>query len=189
MSSIVMWSLSGWVKRTTSKACKMSLPWRLVATWATRGCMWPVVPSGSSYLLAFWVMNAWVLPHMPRSWGPEISFQSHGISCCLKIVLSASVSIRHLNGLLSILMVNFGWALGRLRRVWAVAELAWRMTKTAKRIEEGGLVTGKQSPGHGYPSRICFYPFGCGVSSASSSPSSVLDLPGLVHNRCLPYMP
>ena len=47
---------------------------------------------------------------MPMNWGPWISCQSHGISCCLKIVLSASVSIRHLNGLLSILMVNFGWA-------------------------------------------------------------------------------
>ena len=46
---------------------------------------------------------------MPRSWGPGISCQSRGISCCLKIVLSAPVSIRHLNGLLFILMVNFGW--------------------------------------------------------------------------------
>ena len=35
--------------------------------------------------------------------------QSCGISCSLRIVLSAPVSIRHLNGLLSILMVNFGW--------------------------------------------------------------------------------
>ena len=43
------------------------------------------------------------------SWGPGISCQSRGISCCLKIVLSAPVSIRHLNALLSILMVNFGW--------------------------------------------------------------------------------
>jgi hypothetical protein len=46
---------------------------------------------------------------MPMSWGPGISCQSHGISCCLKIVLSAPISVRHLNGLLSILMVNFGW--------------------------------------------------------------------------------
>jgi hypothetical protein len=45
---------------------------------------------------------------MPRSWGQEISCQSCRISCCLKIVLFALGSIRHLNGLLSIL-VNFGW--------------------------------------------------------------------------------
>lgn len=46
---------------------------------------------------------------MPRNCGPGISCQSHGISCCLKTVLSAPVSIRHLNALSSILMVNFGW--------------------------------------------------------------------------------
>ena len=45
---------------------------------------------------------------MPMSWGPGISCQSHVVSC-LKIVLSSPVSIRYFNGLLSILMVNFGW--------------------------------------------------------------------------------
>jgi hypothetical protein len=46
---------------------------------------------------------------MAMSWGPGISCQSRGISFCLKIVLCAPVSIRHLHGLLSILMANFGW--------------------------------------------------------------------------------
>jgi hypothetical protein len=46
---------------------------------------------------------------MPVSWGPGISYQLRGISCCLKIVLSAPVSIRCLNSLLSILMVNLVW--------------------------------------------------------------------------------
>jgi hypothetical protein len=46
---------------------------------------------------------------MPVSWGPGISRQSCGISCCIEIVLFAPVSIKDLNGLLSILMINFGW--------------------------------------------------------------------------------
>ena len=46
---------------------------------------------------------------MPMSWGPGISCQSRGISCCLITVLSASVSVKRLDVLVSILMVNFGW--------------------------------------------------------------------------------
>jgi hypothetical protein len=46
---------------------------------------------------------------MPRSWGPGVICQSYGFSCYLKIVQSAPVSIRHLNGLLYILVVNFEW--------------------------------------------------------------------------------
>jgi hypothetical protein len=40
-------------------------------------------------------------------WG--IGCQSHRISCCLKIFLYVPISIRHLNGLLSILVLNFRW--------------------------------------------------------------------------------
>lgn len=48
-------------------------------------------------------------PLIPISWGPGRRVQCEGTSACLKMVLSAPVTIKHLKVLLSTLIESLGW--------------------------------------------------------------------------------
>lgn len=59
------------------------------------------------------MVKVWEQRPTNNSWGLEISSQSFETPWCLKILLSAPVSIRHLHGLPPMLMI-FGWDLSEM---------------------------------------------------------------------------